>query len=165
MYCSVPFIQAQASCCSGFLHTQVCLHMSELLLGDSPRLGWLSAFFLLVSKCSKHIWLNCLEFWKERPLISSITVLTHHRRVKCIYNYIYILLLCCCVYKPERVVARGFSTLRYVCTWVSCCSEILHAWVFALKGCRLHVECEPEALAPICCFAVAILSISFEEWM
>ena len=33
------YIQAQASCCSGFLHTQVCLHVSELLLGDSPHLG------------------------------------------------------------------------------------------------------------------------------
>ena len=41
------------------------------------------------------------------------------------------------IYKPERVVARGFSTLRYVCTWVSCCSEILHAWV-------LCIMCEPE---------------------
>ena len=25
--------------CSGFLHAQVCLHLSGLLLGDSPRSG------------------------------------------------------------------------------------------------------------------------------
>ena len=84
--------------------------------------------------------------------------------------YMYCAVACTSLNKPERVVvARGFSTLRYVCTRVSCCSEILHALVFAVKGCRLwvhiHVECEPEALGPVCCFAVTILSISFEEWM
>ena len=97
--------------CSG-----VCLHVSELLLGDSPRSGYVWTW----ASCCSGLFRTCV-----------------------------------CV------------------NLVGCCSEILHAWVFTVKGCRIWVPiCEPGALVPVRCFAVTnlksgckIYGISTSRWL